>query len=155
MAGVNFAVLVGNVGGDPEIKTTQNGGKVARFSLATSESWKDKATGEKKERTEWHTVCVFSEGLVGVAERYVRKGSKLFVRGAIRTRKWQDSQGNDRYTTEIHLSGFDAVMTLLDAKGSGRPPAPEDDGYGRNAGTSSGGAAGSNFDADLDDEVPF
>lgn len=170
MAGVNFAVLVGRVGGDPEIKALPAGGKVARFSLATSESWKDSLTGEKKERTEWHSIVAFSEGLVGVIERYVRKGSKLYVRGMIRTRKWQDNHGNDRYTTEIHLSGFDAQLQLLDSKGSGRPPAPEEDGYG---GQRSGGAAGSdigprdpeprwkpgagaaNFDTDLDDEVPF
>lgn len=162
MAGVNFAILLGHVGRDPEIRSTTNGGKVASFSLATSEQWKDRVTGEKKERTEWHQVVVFSEGLVGVVERYVRKGSKLFVKGPIRTRKWQDRDGNDRYTTEIVLSGFDAQIQLLDSQGSGRPPPADEGSYG--GGSGGGGAAGPGSGAsdgwgagsgDLDDEVPF
>lgn len=161
MAGVNFAVLVGHVGADPEIKSAQGGGKVARFSLATSEAWNDKATGEKRERTEWHTVICFSEGLVGVVERFVRKGSQLYVRGQIRTRKYQDKQGADRWTTEIHLSGFDATIQLLGAAGSGKPPVPEDDGYtgraaqGGGAGSSGAAPSGRGFDDDLNDDVPF
>jgi single-strand DNA-binding protein len=159
---INQATLVGHVGRDPEFNATRSGGRVGRFSLATSEQWKDKATGEKKERTEWHTVCVFSDGLVNVLERYVRKGSKLFVQGTIRTRKWQDQSGADRWSTEIHLSGFDAKIQLLDkAEGAGRPPMPEDDGRG-GASTGGSGSTGGGGAArtgpmrdDLDDEIPF
>ena len=117
MASVNKVILIGNLGCDPEVRTFQNGGKVAELRLATSETWKDKQTGEKKERTEWHTVKVFSEGLANVAERYLRKGSKVYVEGQLQTRKWQDQSGADRYSTEIVLQGFNAQMVLLDAPG--------------------------------------
>jgi len=156
--GVNFAVLEGHVGGDPEVRAMESGGKVARFSLATSEQWKDRTTGEKRERTEWHNVVVFSEGLVGVTEQYVRKGSHLLIRGRIRTRKWQDRDGNDRWTTEIVLSGFDAILRLLGSSGGGRPPPPEDEGaYGGAGagGTSAGGQPQGGAADDLDDDIPF
>ena len=111
MAGsVNKVILIGNLGQDPEVKSFQNGGRIANLRIATSENWKDKATGERKERTEWHTVVLQSDGLVGVAERYLRKGSKVYVEGKLRTRKWQDKDGNERYTTEIHAD----EMTMLD-----------------------------------------
>ena len=121
MAGsVNKVILVGNLGADPEVKSFQNGGKVCNLRIATSESWKDRMTGERKERTEWHSVAIFSEGLVGVAERFLRKGSKVYIEGQLRTRKWQDQSGNDRYTTEVVLQGLGSVLTMLDgAPGSG------------------------------------
>ena len=115
---VNKVILVGNLGRDPEIKSFPSGGKIANFSIATSESWKDKQTGEKKERTEWHNVVIRNEGLVGVVEKYVKKGSKLYVEGSLQTRKWQDASGADRYTTEI-IVGFGGVLTMLDSKGGG------------------------------------
>ena len=176
MAGsVNKVILVGNLGADPEVKSFQNGGKVCNLRIATSESWKDRNTGEKKERTEWHSVAIFSEGLAGVAERYLRKGSKVYLEGSLRTRKWQDQSGNDRYTTEIVLQGPGAVMTMLDGApgggggqgGGGRSGGDDwgrsggfDDGYGSGG---SGGRSSSvrdrapepSFDNDLDDEVPF
>ena len=122
MAGsLNKVMLIGNLGADPEVKSFQNGGKVANLRLATSESWKDKATGERKERTEWHTVVLQSDGLVGVAERFLRKGSKVYVEGSLRTRKWQDQAGNDRYSTEVSVGGHNGVLTMLDgAPGDGR-----------------------------------
>ncbi len=120
MAGsVNKVILIGNVGKDPEVRTFNNGGKVCNFSIATSESWKDKQTGERKEKTDWHNVAVFNEGLVGIIERYVKKGSKVYIEGALKTRKWQDRDGNDRYTTEVVLQGFNGNMTLLDSRNSG------------------------------------
>ena len=120
MAGsVNKVILVGNLGQDPEVKSFQNGGRIANLRIATSESWKDKATGERKERTEWHSVVLQSDGLVGVAERFLRKGSKVYIEGQLRTRKWQDQSGNDRYTTEISV-GMNGVLTMLDgAPGAG------------------------------------
>lgn len=121
MAGsLNKVMLIGNVGADPEIRSFQNGGKVANIRLATSESWKDKNTGERQERTEWHTVAVFGDGLAGVVERYVKKGSKLYVEGKLQTRKWQDQSGNDRYSTEVVLNGPGAVLTMLDGAGGER-----------------------------------
>lgn len=176
MAGsVNKVILIGNLGADPEIKSFQNGGRIASFRIATSESWKDRATGEKKERTEWHNITVNSEGLVGVVERYVKKGSKLYIEGQLRTRKWQDRDGNDRYTTEITLSGPGSVLTMLDGApggggggqrngggGSWGGSGGESSGGGWDNGGSSGGGAGggargggSSFPDDLDDEVPF
>ena len=121
MAGsVNKVILVGNLGADPETRNFQNGGKVCNLRIATSESWKDKNTGDKQERTEWHTVAIFSEGLVGVAERYLRKGSKVYIEGQLRTRKWQDKDGQDRYSTEVVLQGLGSVLTMLDgAPGAG------------------------------------
>ncbi|MDO7835892.1 single-stranded DNA-binding protein [Sphingobium sp. HBC34] len=120
MAGsVNKVILVGNLGADPEVKSFQNGGKVCNLRIATSESWKDRNSGERKERTEWHSVAIFSEGLVGVAERFLRKGSKVYIEGQLRTRKWQDQQGNDRYTTEVVLQGLGSVLTMLDGAPGG------------------------------------
>ena len=121
MAGsVNKVILVGNLGQDPEVKSFQNGGRIANLRIATSENWKDKQTGERKERTEWHSVVLQSDGLVGVAERYLKKGSKVYIEGQLRTRKWQDQSGNDRYTTEISVGGNGGVLTMLDsAPGAG------------------------------------
>ena len=116
MAGsVNKVIIVGNLGADPEVKSFQNGGKVANIRLAVSESWKDKATGERKEKTEWVSVAIFGDGLAQVAERYLRKGSKVFVSGKLATRKWQDKDGNDRFSTEVVLQGPGAILTMLDA----------------------------------------
>jgi len=120
MAGsVNKVIIVGNLGRDPESRSFQNGGKVVNLRIATSESWKDRTSGEKKERTEWHSVAIFSEGLAGVAERFLRKGSKVYIEGQLQTRKWQDQQGQDRYSTEIVLQGPGATLTMLDGPGGG------------------------------------
>lgn len=135
MAGsVNKVILIGNLGADPEIKSFQNGGKIANIRIATSEQWKDRMTGERKDRTEWHSVAIFSEGLAGVAERYLRKGSKIYIEGQLRTRKWQDNNGNDRYTTEVVLQGPGAVLTMLDGAPGG--------GGGQGGGGSGGGWGG-------------
>jgi single-strand DNA-binding protein len=175
MAGsVNKVILIGNLGADPEVRSFQNGGKVCSIRIATSESWKDRTSGERKERTEWHSVSIFSEGLVNVAERYLRKGSKVYIEGQLRTRKWQDQQGQDRYTTEVVLQGFDAKLVMLDGRegggsgsGGGRSEGGwgassggyDDGGFGGSGGGSGrgGGArtSGPSFDNDLDDEVPF
>jgi single-strand DNA-binding protein len=174
MAGsVNKVILIGNLGKDPEIKSFQNGGRIANFSIATSESWRDRQSGEKRERTEWHNISVSSEGLVGVAERFLKKGSKVYIEGSLRTRKWQDRDNNDRYITEVVLSGPGAVMTMLDgAPGGGQRGGGNND-WGNTGGTSGGGwdepagyaggsssgsstgRGGSPFPDDLDDEVPF
>ncbi|MBY0283221.1 MAG: single-stranded DNA-binding protein [Sphingomonas sp.] len=173
MAGsVNKVILVGNLGRDPESRTFQNGGKVVELRIATSESWKDRNSGEKKERTEWHTVKVFSEGLANVAERFLRKGSKVYIEGALQTRKWQDAQGQDRYSTEIVLQGFNSVLTMLDGAGGGGGMSGgggDDFGGGSRGGGGApsrgggfndrGGAGGGGFNdgpADgFDDEIPF
>lgn len=144
MASVNKVILVGNLGQDPEVKSFQNGGRIANLRIATSESWKDKASGERKERTEWHTVTVQSDGLVGVVERYLRKGSKVYVEGSLRTRKWQDQSGADRYSTEISI-GMNGALVMLDGKQGGGTDAPSEP--QRN---SKGG-----FAPDLDDDIPF
>lgn len=122
MAGsLNKIMLIGNLGADPEIRSFQNGGKVANLRIATSESWKDKSTGERKERTEWHTVAIFSEGLIGVVERFLKKGSKVFLEGQLQTRKWQDQSGADRYSTEVVIQGMGGTLTMLDgAQGDGQ-----------------------------------
>lgn len=136
MAGsVNKVILVGNLGADPEVKSFQNGGRIANLRIATSESWKDRTTGERKERTEWHQVVLNSDGLVGVAERFLRKGSKVYIEGQLRTRKWQDQNGNDRYTTEISVGGVGGVLTMLD----GAPGAGGGSGGGSGGGQRSGG----------------
>jgi single-strand DNA-binding protein len=171
MAGsVNKVILVGNLGADPEVKSFQNGGKVCNLRIATSESWKDRNTGDRQERTEWHTVAIFSEGLVGVAERFLRKGSKVYLEGQLRTRKWQDQSGNDRYSTEVVLQGPGAVMTMLDgAQGGGggqRSGGDWSGGSGGSAqrsgggdwgggGSSGAGAPKGGFADDLDDDIPF
>jgi len=168
MAGsVNKVILIGNLGADPEVKSFQNGGKIANLRIATSENWKDRNTGERKERTEWHNVVLNSEGLVGVAERYLRKGSKVYIEGQLRTRKWQDQSGNDRYTTEISVGGMQGVLTMLD----GAPGGGQGGGGGRSGGFNEGGASGGGsrggsgssggwnqgggFADDLDDDIPF
>ena len=181
MAGsVNKVILIGNLGADPEVKSFQNGGKIANLRIATSENWKDRQTGERKERTEWHTVVLNSEGLVGVAERYLRKGSKVYIEGQLRTRKWQDQSGNDRYTTEVSVGGMGGVLTMLDGapgggggqRGGGAGGGWGDEGgrsggarssggggdWGNTGGGSSGGGAGGgrgSFADDLDDDIPF
>jgi len=170
MAGsVNKVILVGNVGRDPESRSFQNGGKVVNLSIATSESWKDKNTGEKREKTEWHRVAIFNEGLANIAERYVRKGAKIYIEGQLQTRKWQGQDGEDRYSTEIVLQGFNAVLTMLsDGRGGDRggDDRGSDDfgggGGGRSSGGSRGGGGGGGggfggggFVDDLDDDVPF
>ena len=151
MAGsVNKVILVGNLGADPEVKSFQNGGKVCNLRIATSESWKDRMSGERKERTEWHSVSIFSEGLAGVAERFLRKGSKVYVEGQLRTRKWQDQSGNDRYTTEVVLQGPGAVLTMLDGApgGGGQGGGFGGGGGGRSQGGSDWGAGGGYDDFD-------
>ena len=168
---VNKVILVGNLGRDPESRAFQNGGKVVELRIATSENWKDRGTGERREKTEWHTVKIFSEGLANVAERYLKKGSKVYLEGQLQTRKWQDQSGADRYSTEIVLQGFNAQMVLLDRAeggggsgsgwgGGGRQSGGYDDDFGGGdfGGAGSSGrapAGGPNFDNDLDDEVPF
>jgi len=120
MAGsVNKVILIGNLGRDPEVRTFQNGGKVCNLRIATSETWKDRATGERREKTEWHSVAVFSEGLVRVCEQYLRKGSKVYIEGKLQTRKWQDQNGQDRYATEVALQGFDGTLVMLDGRSEG------------------------------------
>lgn len=168
MAGsLNKVMLIGNLGQDPEIKSFQNGGKVCNLRIATSEQWKDKNTGERQERTEWHSVAIFSEGLIGVAERYLRKGSKVYVEGQLQTRKWQDQSGNDRYSTEVVLRGFNGTLTMLDGAGGGQGGGGRSGGDWNQGGSSSAGGApgggsaggssggGSNFGDDLDDDIPF
>lgn len=141
---INKVILVGNVGRDPEIRTTQDGKEIASVTLATSESWKDKASGERKEKTEWHRISVFSDGLVNIIKNYVKKGSKLYIEGTLQTRKWVDNTGVERYTTEVVLQGFSAVLLMLDRHNG-------DNGSHSN---NSGGA--STFHAEeIDDEIPF
>ncbi|SNY94108.1 single-strand DNA-binding protein [Cohaesibacter sp. ES.047] len=131
MAGsVNKVILVGNLGANPDIRTTQEGRKIANLSVATSESWKDKQTGEKRERTEWHRVVIFSDGIASVVERFCKKGSKVYLEGQLMTRKWTDNNGIDRYITEIVLQGFSCKLTLLDKSGNGGPPSAEPGAYG-------------------------
>jgi len=125
MAGsVNKVIIVGNLGRDPEVRTFQNGGKVCNLRIATSETWKDKSSGERKERTEWHSVAVFNDGLVRVAEQYLRKGAKVYIEGQLQTRKWQDQSGQDRYSTEIVLQGYGGVLTMLDGPSGDRQDQP-------------------------------
>ena len=154
MAGsVNKVIIVGNLGADPEIKSFSNGGKVANLRIATSESWKDKSTGEKKEKTEWHTVAIFGDGLVGVAERYLKKGSKVYLEGKLQTRKWQDQSGTDRYSTEVVLQGPGAVLTMLDGASGGQ----RSGGDQRIPDGSQGSSLNNQRSAadDLDDDIPF
>jgi len=186
MAGsVNKVILIGNLGADPEIKSFQNGGKIANIRIATSENWKDRMTGERKERTEWHNVVINGEGLVGVVERYLKKGSKVYIEGSLRTRKWQDRDGNDKYTTEVVIAGIGGALTMLDGApgggggGGGASRGGGDwggdsggssgGGWNQGGGGSSGGSSGGGFgggsggggggrppfDDDLDDDVPF
>ncbi|MFC3571615.1 single-stranded DNA-binding protein [Paracoccus simplex] len=162
MAGsVNKVILVGNLGQDPEIRTFPSGGKVANLRIATSETWKDRNTGERRERTEWHTVAIYSEPLVRVAEQYLKKGSKVYVEGQLETRKWQDQSGNDRYSTEVALRPFRSELHMLDGRGAGGGGGGRDEGYG--GGGYGGGASGgspsgggqSQSRPDFDDDIPF
>ncbi len=156
MAGsLNKVMLIGNLGADPEVRSFQNGGKVCNLRIATSESWKDRNTGERQERTEWHTVAIFSEGLVNVCENYLKKGSKVFVEGQLQTRKWQDQSGNDRYSTEVVLRGFGGTLTMLDGRqnGGGQSNAAQSSNAGQSQNTESE-SSGGNY-ADLDDGIPF
>ena len=164
MAGsVNKVILVGNVGKDPEIRRTQDGRPIANLRIATSESWRDKTTGERREKTEWHSVVVFNEGLCRVVEQYVKKGAKLYIEGALQTRKWQGQDGQDRYSTEVVLQGFNSVLTMLDARGGGAQAGTlEDDLAGSRSGKLSSGAkrsgataGGKGFDKAADDDIPF
>jgi len=160
---LNRAEIIGNLGTDPEIRTFQNGGKVANLSIATTRKWRDRQSGDVREETEWHRVAITAEGLAGVAERYLKKGSKVFIAGRLRTRKWQDQSGQDRYTTEIVVSGFEGTLEMLgdprggDAGGSGGGYGGGASGSGYGGGGSggsygSGGSGGGNID---DDEIPF
>ena len=162
MAGsVNKVILIGNLGADPEVRSFQNGGQVCNIRVATSETWKDRNTGERREKTEWHSVAIFQEGLVRVAQQYLRKGSKVYIEGKLQTRKWQDQSGNDRYSTEVVLQGFGSTLTMLDGRGEGGGGG----GYGGGGGGGydsgpSGGSQGGGFggpagNSDMDDEIPF
>lgn len=182
MAGsVNKVILIGNVGADPEIRRTQDGRPIANLRIATSESWRDRNSGERREKTEWHSVVVFNEGLCKVVEQYVKKGAKLYIEGALQTRKWQDQNGNDRYSTEIVLQGFNSTLTMLDGRGDGGGARGGDfsggDSYGggnsfggsqsggnygggfdqspSRGGGSRGGQPAGNFSNDMDDDIPF
>jgi len=179
MAGsVNKVILVGNLGRDPEIRHTQDGKKIANISIATSESWKDRNTGERRERTEWHRVVIFSEGLANIAEQYLRKGSKVYIEGQLQTRKWTDQSGQDKYSTEVVLQGFNCTLTMLDGREGGGGGGQGGGGYGGGqggggfdsgpasgggqdggsdsfGGGSGGGGGGPAPGSDLDDEIPF
>jgi single-strand DNA-binding protein len=174
MAGaVNKVILVGNLGADPEARSLNSGGEVVNFRIATSESWKDKQSGERQERTEWHNIVIFNENLAKVAKQYLRKGSKCYLEGKLQTRKWQDQSGNDRYSTEVVLNRFGGELVLLDRKEGGSDNRSRDDDYNQDRGGSDfgggsggfGGGGGSSrprarpqpaaFDTDLDDDVPF
>ncbi len=162
MAGsVNKVILVGNLGADPEMRQTRDGRPIANLSIATSESWKDRATGERREKTEWHRVVIFNEGLCRIAEQYLKKGSKVYLEGQLQTRKWQDQSGADRYSTEVVLQGFNSTLTMLDSR------ADSGGGYGGGSGGGNfgqsgpmdnqggGGGTPQDFSQELDDEVPF
>jgi len=166
MAGsVNKVILVGNLGADPEARSLNNGGEVVNIRVATSESWSDKSSGQRQERTEWHNVVIFNENLGKVAKSYLRKGSKVYLEGQIQTRKWQDQSGNDRYTTEIVLNRFRGELVLLDRAEGGSGAGRSDFGGGEDFGGGGGFGGGSSrpqqrpqpaaFDTDLDDDVPF
>jgi len=167
MAGsVNKVILIGNLGADPETRTMGSGGKVVNMRIATSENWTDKASGERREKTEWHNVVIFNENLARIAEQYLRKGSKVYVEGQLQTRKWQDQSGQDRYTTEVVLQRFRGELTLLDGRGEGGGGGGGGNYGGGGSGGGSGGGFGGggggsrqgsrpSFDDDLDDDVPF
>jgi len=176
MAGsVNKVILIGNLGRDPEVRSFQNGGKVCNLRIATSETWKDRNTGERREKTEWHSVAIFQEGLVRVAEQYLRKGSKVYIEGQLQTRKWQDQSGQDRYSTEVVLQGFGGTLVMLDGRseggggggyggggqgggygggGGGYPDDRDGGGFGGGSGSGGGGGGGGGR-SDMDDEIPF
>ncbi len=160
MAGsVNKVILVGNLGADPEIRHTQDGRAIANLRVATSENWRDKASGERREKTEWHRVVIFNENLAKIAEQYLKKGSKVYLEGSLQTRKWEDQQGQERYTTEVVLQGFNAQLTMLDGRqrdGAGEGEARNGGDFGRSGPLpGKGGGGGKSFDKELDDEIPF
>ncbi|WP_306110456.1 MULTISPECIES: single-stranded DNA-binding protein [Roseovarius] len=166
MAGsVNKVILIGNLGRDPEVRTFQNGGKVCNLRIATSENWKDRNTGERREKTEWHSVAIFQEGLVRIAEQYLRKGSKVYIEGQLQTRKWQDQSGQDRYSTEVVLQGFNGTLTMLDGRdggggggggyGGGSGGGYDQDYVGGSSGPSDQGRSQPSPSRDYDDEIPF
>ena len=170
MAGsLNKVMIIGNLGRDPEVRSFQNGGKVCNLRIATSETWKDKNTGERREKTEWHSVAIFQEGLVRIAEQYLKKGSTVYIEGKLQTRKWQDQSGQDRYSTEVVLQGFDGVMTMLGGRGDGGSGGggggygggDQGGGYGGGNGGGYGGGdqggsqGGGGGGGDMDDEIPF
>jgi len=173
MAGsVNKVILIGNVGADPEIRRTQDGRPIANLRIATSETWRDRNSGERREKTEWHNVVVFNEGLCKVVEQYVKKGAKLYIEGALQTRKWQDQTGNDRYSTEVVLQGFNSTLTMLDGRGEGGGAGrggdfggssnfgggQNYDDYGSRPASGSASASrsgGSQLSRDMDDDIPF
>ena len=164
MAGsVNKVILIGNLGADPEIRRTQDGRPIANLRVATSESWRDKATGERKEKTEWHRVVIFNEGLCKIAEQYLKKGAKVYLEGALQTRKWQDQSGQDRYSTEVVLQGFNSQLTMLDRAGGGGEFGGNDSAGGDFGSSGPGaprkpamaGAGAGGKSGDLDDEIPF
>jgi single-strand DNA-binding protein len=161
MAGsLNKVMLIGNLGADPEVRSFQNGGRVCNLRIATSEQWKDR-DGQRQERTEWHSVAIFSEGLINVCESYLRKGSKVYLEGQLQTRKWQDQSGNDRYSTEVVLRGFNSALIMLDSRGEGGSArgGGQGGGYGGGrddwGGDSSAPSRGNDFADDLDDDIPF
>ena len=158
MGSVNKVILVGNLGRDPEIRNMQDGGRVANLSVATSETWRDKASGERKEKTEWHRVVVFNDRLVDVIEKYLKKGSKIYVEGQLQTRKWTDQSGQERYSTEVVLQKYRGELTMLDGRGGAEAGFSEGGDYGGGGGYSGGGrgsSGGSRGGGDLDDEIPF
>ena len=166
MAGsVNKVILVGNLGKDPEIRRTQDGRPIANLSIATSETWRDKGTGERKEKTEWHRVVIFNENIARIAEQYLKKGSKVYLEGQLETRKWQDQSGQDRYTTEVVLRGFNGTLQMLDGRDGGGSGGGRDSGgfggggyddYDRGGSSSGGGSQGGGSSrSDYDDEIPF
>jgi single-strand DNA-binding protein len=165
MAGsVNKVILIGNLGADPEIRRTQDGRPIANLRIATSETWRDKNSGERKEKTEWHRVVIFNEGLCKVAEQYLKKGSKIYIEGALQTRKWQDQSGQDKYSTEVVLQGFNSVLTMLDGRGGASGSDEGEMGGGGSSGASFGGggqrravaaSGGGGRGGDMDDEIPF
>ena len=157
MAGsVNKAIIIGNLGADPETMRTRDGKLIARLSVATSQSWKDKGSGERRERTEWHRVVIFTEGLAKVAEQYLRKGSKVYVEGQVQTRKWQDRDGNDRYSTEIVLQGYTGILNMLDPRtDQTNRPAPGDNALQYGDGPDSSADPGPTAKDFYDDEIPF
>lgn len=153
MTGLNKVQLIGNLGRDPEVRRSGAGNPIVNFSVATSETWKDKQTGERKEKTEWHNVVVFNEALAKVVEQYVKKGSKIYIEGKMRTRKWQDKDGADKYTTEVVLENFNGTIVLLDSKDSGnRPPPADQSSYGE---TRQSSAQPRSLQSDIDDDIPF
>lgn len=156
MAGsVNKVILIGNLGADPEVRHTQDGRPIVNLRVATTDSWRDKNTGERRERTEWHRVVIFSEGLARIAEQYLKKGSKIYLEGALQTRKWEDQSGQERYTTEVVLQGFNSALTMLDGRQreGGLGDSASDGDFGRTKPL--GGSGGGSFNKELDDEIPF